>query len=341
MYKATTIKDIARALGISTSTVSRGLRDSHEVSAETKKAILEYAKNTNYHSNPVALSLKNRRTYSIGVMVADIANSFFSQTINGIESIAYEKGYHVIITQSQDSYDREVINIEHLAHRSVDGLLISMSAQTTDYNHIKKLHEQGLPMVFFDRIIDDIKTYKVTTDNFKSAYDATDVLIKKGYKKIAHLTNAPQLSITVDRLNGYKAALAAHHIGFDNSLVRYCGSAGRDLPEVEQAVNSLLSQSQQPDALLIASDRLSTGAMRALKTFCYTGDMAIVGFSNSEVIDLLSPKISYVRQKAFEMGQIAAEMLIKLIESKYPIYEFETRLLDAELFWQEDEKLLK
>ena len=339
MFKAATIKDIARELGLSASTVSRALLDSHEVSAETKEKVKEYAKKINYHSNPIARSLKNSRSYSIGVMVADVANSFFSQTINGIESIAYEKGYHVIITQSHDSYDRETVNIQHLANSSVDGLLISMSAETTDYGHIIRLHERGLPIVLFDRIIDEIQTYKVTTDNFKAAFDATKALIEQGYKRIGFIANAPQLSITKDRVNGYKAALEENSLSFEYNLVKYCAAGGRILEEVTQAIKELLSLPEKPQALFIASDQLSKASIRTLNKFSPDNDFAIIGFSNSDVIDLISPHISYIKQNAFQIGEIAMEMLIKLIESKYPIYDFETKLVDAEIYWRNDLKL--
>ena len=339
MFQAATIKQIAEALSVSPSTVSRALRNSHEISDETKQRIIDYAKQINYQSNPIAVSLRNRRSNSIGVLVADVANSFFSQTINGIESIAYEAGYHVIITQSHDSYEREVINVGHLANRSVDGILISMSSQTTDYKHISQLHEKGLPIVFFDRIIEEIQTFKVTTDNFKSAYEATALLIEKGSKKIAILANAPQLSITVERVEGYRSALADHRIPFDGRMVKYCHEGGRSQREIEEALNHFLSDSLGAEALFIASDGLSTAAMRILNSHPDKAkNLTIIGFSNSEVIDLLSPRISFIRQRAFEMGQIAAQMLIKLIESKYPVYEFETRMLDGQLHWRETSK---
>lgn len=333
MFKPATIKDIARELGFSASTVSRALLDSHEVSVETRKKVKDYAKKINYYSNPAARSLKNSRSYSIGVMVADVANSFFSQTINGIESIAYEKGYHVIITQSHDLYDRESVNIEHLANSSVDGLLISMSAGTTDYSHITKLHERGLPIVLFDRIIDDIKTFKVTTDNFKAAFDATVLLIKKGYKRVAFIANAPQLSITIDRVNGYKAALEANCLLFEEELIKYCFAGGRILEEVTKAIEYLLALPEPPQALFIASDQLSKASIRALNKLSHHNNLAIIGFSNSDVIDLISPHISYIKQNAFAIGEIAMQMLIKLMESKYPVYDFETKLVDAEICW--------
>jgi LacI family transcriptional regulator len=335
MFKAATIKDIAKELGLSASTVSRALLDSHEVSTETKEKVKNYAKKINYYSNPIARSLKNSRSYAIGVMVADVANSFFSQTINGIESIAYEKGYHVIITQSHDLYNREVVNLQHLANSSVDGLLISMSAGTTDYSHITQLHEQGLPIVLFDRIIDEIQTCKVTTNNFKVAFDATAVLIDNGYKRIAFIANAPQLSISKDRVNGYKAALEANALPFNDTLVKYCAAGGRILEEVTQAIEELLALPEKPQALFIASDQLSKASIRTLNKLSPDNYLAIIGFSNSDVIDLISPHISFIKQNAFEIGEIAMEMLIKLIESKYPVYDFETKLVDAEIYWRD------
>jgi LacI family transcriptional regulator len=332
MFQAATIKQIAHALSVSVSTVSRALSDSHEISEDTKKLIQDYAKKINYRSNPIARSLKNGRSNSIGILVADIANSFFSQTINGIESIAYEKGYHVIITQSHDAYDREVSNISHLASRSVDGILISMSSQTADYDHITQLHERGMPIVFFDRILDGIETFKVTTNNFKSAFEATKLLIEKGNRKIAFLGNAPQLSISMERLNGYQAALTSANIPYDAQLVKHCLEGGRDIEEIRFALSEF--KSGLVEALLIASDQISTSTMRVLAKTDYAQHLTIIGFSNSDVIDLLSPGISYIRQNAFEIGQIAAQMLIKIIESKYPIYDFETKLLDAELHWR-------
>jgi len=332
MYKPATIKDIALALHLSPSTVSRALRDGYEISAETKKLVIEHARKVNYQSNPIALSLKNRRSYSIGIVVPELANSFFSQAIAGIESIAYEKGYHTIITQTHDSSERELINANHMAQRSVDGLLISMSSGTTDYNFLKTLHDNGLPIVFFDRIIEEIDTFKVTSDNFSGAYNATKLMIRSGRKKIAVLANAPQLSITNERLAGYMKALADYHIPFRPELIRNCYKGGSDYEEVENAVKELLNIADKFDAIFISSDRISISCIRALKKLKFDpAEIMIAGFSNSDVVDLLQPSLSYVRQKAFEMGSIAVEMLLKLIESKYPITEFETKILDTEL----------
>ena len=181
-YENVTIKDIAKALNFSTSTVSRALRGSYEISDETKKTILEYAEKINYRPNPIALSLKDRKSKSIAVVVCEIANSFFSEAINGIESIAYNRGYHVIITQTHESAEREKVNVQHHASRSVDGILISLSSGTIDLNFLKDLNEKGLPIVFFDRITDEIETHKVTANNYKGAFQGTEHLIKQGFK---------------------------------------------------------------------------------------------------------------------------------------------------------------
>lgn len=330
MFKPTTIKDIAKALNLSTSTVSRALRGGYEISEETKRIVLDYAEKINFTRNPIALSLKERRSYSIGVVVCEVANPFFSQAINGIESIAYNKGYHVIISQTHDKYSREVINTEHLANRSVDGLLISMSAETKDYAHIEKLHKQGLPIVFFDRILKDIDTYKVISNNFQGAYNATAFLAKQGCKNIAHIANAKQLSITEDRKKGYEKALLDNGLEVDEDMIKYCDHGGDNKEEVESAIEALLSRENKPDGIFVASDRLSIGCLTAIKKHSHGVNPLIAGFSNSDVVSLLKPSISSVMQPAFEMGRKAAELLIDIIESKYPIENFETFVLETE-----------
>jgi LacI family transcriptional regulator len=333
MFKPVTIKDIAKTLNFSTSTVSRALRGGYEISEETKKIVLDYAEKINFKRNPIALSLKERRSYSIGIIVCEVANVFFSQAIDGIESIAYSKGYHTIISQSHDQYEREVINIEHLANRSVDGIIISLAAETKNYEHIQKLHDRGLPIVFFDRILESMQTHKVTSNNVKGAFDATEYLIKKGCKKIAHLANSEQLSITAQRKIGYEDALTKHNLPVKSEYIRYCNHGGSQQDEVEQAMISLLSLPDKPDAIFVASDRLSMSCLAALKKHD-SGNILVAGFSNSDVVELFSPSLSCVRQPAFEMGRIATEMLISLIEAKYPVEEFETKILENTFFEQ-------
>ena len=336
-FEAVTIKDIAKALGLSTSTVSRALRDSYEISPETKQLVLDYARQINYRPNPIALSLKVRRSLSIGVIVSEIANSFFSQIINGIESVAYSKGYNVIITQTRESYEREVLNMDFLSSRSVDGFLISVSAETQDYSHITDLYERGLPIVFVDRVVKSINTYMVIADNYKSAYDATTHLIKNGYKRIAHLANSAYLSITEERTRGYRQALEDAKIPFREDYLKHCPHGGMIYDEVDSAMNDLMALKQKPNAIFASADKLTTNCMRycRAKGITIPDDLAVVGFSNLDLTDLLSPSLTVVRQPCFDMGALAAELLIKMIESKRPPTEFETRMLPAELYIRE------
>lgn len=336
-FEAVTIKDIAKALGLSTSTVSRALRDSHEISPETKKQVLEYAEKINYHPNPIAQSLKERRSRSIGVIVCEIANSYFSQIINGIESIAYTRGYNVIISQSRESFEREMINLQYLTSRSVDGLIISVSAETKDFSYLAELKNRGLPIVFFDRIVDDINTHKVITDNQQAAYDAVSHLIGNGYKKIAAVSNPEILSITKERLAGYKKALEDHGLPVEESLIQFCRQGGMITSEVEEAVKNLLAEDEKPDAIFALSDKLTTGCLRFLKAngMKVPDDISLVGFSNTDLTELLDPPLSVIKQPAFEMGEVATSLLLHLIESKRPVTDFEIRVLSAELLIRE------
>lgn len=332
-FEAVTIKDIAKALGVSTSTVSRALRDSHEISQETKQLVLECAERLNYRPNPIAQSLKEKRSRSIGVVVCEISNTFFSQIINGIESISYDRGYNVIISQSLESYEREVMNLQYLSSRSVDGLLISVSTETNDMSHLKSLSEKGLPIVFLDRITDEIETHSVIIDNFKGAYEATEHLVLSGYKNIAAIANSEFLSITNERLAGYREALLAHGITPDETYIKHCFYGGMDFHEVEEAVNKLFTHKVRPDAIFATSDKLTTGCLKTLhrRGVKVPEDMGLVGFSNSDIAELLNPALTVVRQPAREMGHQATELLLQLIESKRPVKQFEKRVLSPEL----------
>ncbi|MEO5564234.1 MAG: LacI family DNA-binding transcriptional regulator [Chitinophagaceae bacterium] len=342
-FEAVTIKDIAKALGLSTSTVSRALRDSYEISPETKKLVLEYAEKIKYHPNPIALSLKERRSHSIGVIVSEIANSFFSQTIDGIESIAYKNGYNVIISQTRESSERELINLNYLTSRSIDGLVVSVSAETTDFSFFKELHDRGMPIVFFDRVVNEINTHKVIVDNYKGAYNATMALLKEGYKNIAAIANSESLSITSERLAGYKAALGNHGKQDKEPVIKFCAHGGLILEEVEEAIGELLNLKTRPDALLALGDKLTTGSLRVMKSnnIRVPQDIGLMGFSNSDITELIDPSLSIIKQPAFEMGEIATDLLLQLIESKRPVTDFETKVLEPELIIRDSSRKQK
>lgn len=326
-----TIKDIAKALNLSASTVSRALRDSYEISVETKKLVLEYAEKINYRANPIARSLKEQKSYSIGVIVSEIANNFFSQVIDGIESVAYNKNYQVVISQMHESSTRERLNVEHLYSRSTDGLLIALSSEATDLSYLEHLIGKGFPIVFFDRVPNDINSHKVIADNRQGGFDAIQYLVRKGKRKIAHLTGTKKLSITRERLEGYKMGLKANGLPYLPELVKHCEYGGLHPDEIEQAVTALLQEDY--DAIFISGDKLSTGYLQAMKARPGVDltKIEVTGFTNSKVVSLFSPTITAVRQPAFEMGKKAAELLIQQIESKHPIVEFETIMFPTTL----------
>ena len=332
-FEAITIKDIARALNLSVSTVSKALRGSHEISEETKATVRAYASQHNYKPNPIAQSLKRGRSKSIGVIVCNIDNNFFSQAINGIESVARSKDYNVIITQSQESYEREVANSEHLSSRSVDGLIISLSAETKRIDHLLKLHEKGLPIVFFDRISDEIPTHKVIANNFKGAFDATRHLLQQGFRRIATITSSASLSITQERLEGYKKALSDAGLEADPEYIKFCPHGGMIQEETRLALTELLQAEHRPDAIFTASDRLSTTTLSLLRKMriAVPDEIAMVGFTNSISADIFYPSLTAVVQPALEMGQLATDLLIQLIESKRPVVDFSKRVLETQL----------
>ncbi len=314
--EAATLKDIARELNISVSTVSRALRDSYEINAETKRLVMECAARLHYRPNPIALSLKGSSSKAIAVVVPQIANYYFSQAINGIEEVANRRGYDVLIFQTHETYEREVANLRQAVARRVDGVLISLSSESSSILHLQELQQQGMPIVQFDRVSAELNTPRVVADNFGGAFAATEHLLKTGRRRIAHLTIQPWLSITQERLAGYRAALEQYGMPYDENLVRF-STFGPD--EVGPLVNELLALTPRPDAFFTASDRLAVGCLAALhqRHLSIPEDISLVGFTNLTVADMLSPSLSTVMQPALEIGQVAVGRLLDLIERKH------------------------
>jgi LacI family transcriptional regulator len=243
----------------------------------------------------------------------------------------------VIISQSHESYDREILDLQYLSSRGVDGILISVSTETSDYEHIRKLHERGLPIVLFDRIAPGINTHTIIVDNFKGAYEATEHLITNGYKRIAAISTSEFLSITTERVAGYKEALQSNGITVNNEYIKHCFYGGMVFAEVEEAINQLMTLKEPPEAIVTLSDKLTIGSLRTFKRrgLRIPDNIAIVGFSNSDLSELTDPALTVVRQPAFEMGKAATELLLQLIESKRPVTEFEKRILSPEFIVME------
>jgi LacI family transcriptional regulator len=328
-----TIKDIAKALSLSPSTVARALKESYKISKETTQKVKEYAEKNGYRPNLIAQSLRNQNSRTIGVLLCSIPNSFFAEVINGIESIATSKNYYVIISQSHESYESEVKNLQHLESRQIDGLLVSLSAETKDISHFKELHDNGVPVVFFDRISDEFETFRVVSNSSKGAYDLTVHLIENGYKQIAHITSSQNISITSERLQGYEKALAEYGIPYTEEYVKYCEHGGRDAKEINDAIDELFALTNPPNAIVTASDRITLETLSSLtnRGFKIPDEIAIGGFSNFSSSHLFHPSLTTIVQPAFEMGRVATELLIKMIESKKPIKEFDKIVLPTQL----------
>lgn len=327
-----TLRDISKALNISVSTVSRALTDSHEIGEETKKMVLAYAKEHNYVPNRMARSLKVGKTRSIGVIICAIDNSFMAQMLDGVDQLCTESGYQIIIMQSKESYEQEKRCINLLYASGVDGIIISPSYQTTDFSHLKELQAQGFPIVFFDRTTEELTAHKITANNFKGAYQATEHLILAGHTKIAHLNSKSILVSPRERFEGYKQALAEHQIPYREELVKFCDTDGTQQTDenIAVAMDELLTH--QPQAIFTATDLLSIKALAYLNEHKYQvpQDIALIGFCNSNLAPLLNPPLSTVRQPSHQIGELAAKTLINLVKGK-DIGPAETVLLDTEL----------
>ncbi len=329
--KSTTLKEIAKQLNISKSTVSRALNDDYSVSAKTKQLVLDCARQLNYTPNFAAKSLKNGKSNVIGIIANTIDNNFIAKLLSGVELVAYQHGYNVVICQNRESYDLELSNLNYLAAKSVDGLLVSLSSETTGIAHFTDLQQKGLPMVFFDRVPDNADIHKVEANNFKASYEATTYLIKQGHTRIAQITSNPSVSITKQRLAGYHQALRDHDLPYDEQYVQYCLHGGFDMDEVEQVMNTLLKADKPPQAIIAASDRITTNCITLLYKLNYQipQDIALLGFSNNDLINVLSPQIPIIELPAFEMGVAAAELLMRSIKKGALPFEFQS--LDARL----------
>jgi LacI family transcriptional regulator len=315
-FNQVTIKDIARELGISPSTVSRALKDHPDISSDTKKAVNELAEKLNYQPNIVALSLRQKKTNTIGVIIPEVVHFFFSTVVGGIEDVAHQAGYNVILTQSNESYQREVINTKALFNSRVDGMLLSVSRETTNFDHIESVISKGVPIVFYDRMYGNPNTSKVIVDDYQGAKEAVLHLIEQGCKRIAHLEGAPNLIVSKDRLRGYQDALNEKNLEVKDSFTVVCPTNSFD--EGKKATKRLLDLPAPPDAIFAYDDPMAMGAMMAIKEkgLKIPQDIAVMGFSNMFFGELLEPSLSTVDQPGFEMGQEAARLLIRQIEVK-------------------------
>lgn len=309
------IKELAAELNLSVSTVSKALNDSYEISEETKRRVLETATRLNYVPNPYASSLRGRKSKNIGVVIPEVADSFFSLAINGIESVAKEKGYHVLICLTHESFENERTILKEFQGGRVDGVLLSVSRETSQCDHINDLISNGLPLVFFDRACDEVDTAKIITDDFESGYKATAHLIQENCDQIAFLSISSSLSISNKRLEGYLQALSDYKIRVNTKQVVQCTN---DAVQNHLLVKKLLQQKNRPNGIVASVEKLTTPiymACEALK-LKMPGDVKVVCFSNLEMAAMLNPSLTTITQPAFEMGKAAATLLFKALEKR-------------------------
>jgi LacI family transcriptional regulator len=332
-----TIKDIARELKISPSTVSRALKNHPDISEETKKAVNDLAKKLNYQPNAVALSLKQRRSNTIGVIIPEIVHFFFSSVISGIEDVAYDAGFNVIICQSNERYDREVANTRTLLANRVDGILVSVSKETKDFSHLYAIRDNGVPLVFYDRTVQGFEADQVIIDDVDAAYRATKHLIENGCKKIVHFAGPQNLLIGQQRKQGYFKALDEAGIKRHSEWV----IEADNFEKARIAVIRMLEEKLPLDGLFAVNDLTAIGAMQTLqkKGIKIPDDIAIVGFSDGRLSGISNPTLTSVDQHGYEMGTAATEMLLKRIYSEVKNYPHETKVLNANLIVRESSVL--
>ncbi|MCK5823046.1 MAG: LacI family DNA-binding transcriptional regulator [Bacteroidales bacterium] len=324
-----TIKDIAKELNISPSTVSRALTDHPNISAKTKLAVNKLAKKLHYKPNAVALSLRNKKTNTIGLVIPGIVHHFFSSVISGIEDYANDKHFNVMICQSNESYEKEIVGVQTLIDSRVDGLIVSMSKKTNKFEHFKSIAEYGLPLVFFDRVCEEIETDRVIVDDKKGAFEAVEYLISAGCKRIAHLCGPQGLSISQNRLKGYLQALEHHNIPQDNNLIIDCDTYEKAL----ECTDELLSLKNPPDGIFAVNDLTAVGAMKIIKNhgLKIPEDISIIGFTNDVVASFVDPSLTSVNQKGYEMGKTAAGLLINRINNNEENYSAITKIIKTNL----------
>lgn len=314
MKRQITIKDIARELNISASTVSRALQNHPDISKATKDAVNEYARQNNYKPNTIALSLKTKRTNIIGVVVPEMVHFFFSSVVSGIESVANEKGYNVIVCQSYEDYQKEVSSLETLAKARVSGVLASLSKETTDFGHFRQMIDDGTPVVFFDRICPGLKTDRVVADDYTGAYNAVDHLIKTGCSRIAFYSADENLEITKNRKNGYLDALRDNSIKASDDLIFKCDSRAAAI----ELTPILLRDRNRPDAFFTINDETASGVIYAVKHagLIVPDDISVCGFGDGIVAQCCDPELTTIEQNGFEMGGEACRLLINRIENE-------------------------
>ncbi|MDE3742934.1 LacI family DNA-binding transcriptional regulator [Maribacter polysaccharolyticus] len=334
-----TLKRIAKELGVSISTVSKALHDNKEISQENRDKIQAFAKFYNYRPNNIALSLKNKKTKTIGLIIPEIVHNFFAKVIGGIEHVAKLKGYHVIIAVTNESFDNEVINMELLVHSNIDGFIMSLSKETLlnqDKHHLQETINQGVPIVMFDRVHPDIDCDKVIVDDKEGARIATQKLIDTGCEKILLLTTEDFINIGNLRTQGYLEVLKENGVAPDPNIILKINDMGnleRKQEDLENDINKIFDKTPDIDGIFAVNEiyaitALNVARQRGLRV---PEDLSVVGFSNGILSQHSWPSLTTISQHGFQMGELAATLLIDRLNNEDEDKEFETRIIKTAL----------
>lgn len=309
------LKKLSEELGLSISSVSKALRDSYEISAETKKRVMEMAEKLNYQPNAFARGLRKQKSITIAVVIPEIANNFFSLAIDGIQMVAQQKGYHVLTYLSHEDAQNEESTVKHLQGGRVDGVIISLCGDSSSVKHLQALQTSGVPVVFFDRVPESGEFPTITTDDFDCGFKATEHMILAGCRRPAYLRMNGHLSITQKRMNGYVEALKKYRIAFDSRMIVECtndNTANIDL------LKKMLKLKNRPDGIFASVEKLAIATYHACNEIGLKipEQLKIISFSNLRTASLLSPSLSTITQPAFEIGREAAALLLQMIEKK-------------------------
>jgi LacI family transcriptional regulator len=312
--KEITIYDIAEALSLSPATISRGLKDHPAIRKDTRKRIVEKAREMGYQHNAFASSLRRNRTNTIGVIVPRLNSYFMSTVIAGMEKVANAAGYNLIISQSLESVQKEITNVKTLFNSRVDGLLVSLAYDTEDLSHFDMLLEKNIPLIFFDRVFEHPKCTSIVIDNFKAGYEVTNHLISQGCKRIVHISANLKRNVYAERLRGYRQALMEQGLPYDETLVFFNNLSDQAGVEVSQA---LLKMDTLPDGMFSANDACAVSCIRELKQagVKIPQDMAVAGFNNDPLSKVIEPNLTTVNYPGQEMGEIAGSTLIRRLDS--------------------------